>query len=393
MAVLKIVNVHIGKNATLKGIINYILKPKKTEDKLVTGFGVDIPQAFDMMMETKKIFGKLTGRQYYHLVQSLAPNENITPAQAHEVGIKFVEACKKLWGVELILATHFDRKHIHNHFVYNSVNYVDGHKFHITRKELAEMKELQNQICIKMGFSPAPKKGFDMYGKKRQNARADNSKTFHVLKKANAKNQKSYLMDCAEAIKKSLKLAKSKDQFISLMKAQGFETEWKDNKKHIVFKDIKREQQGEKKCKTRLYKLAQFFPELKDFKTKEDLLNGIIRNTNNESDNRRPVVAANHSDKSESGTDTELIDFNSGYEEYSARVDKERDLSVVEEYGRYSQENDERERNGIKEEKRSLQQPAGSIEGSLLQENISLRKQSSNDTEQSDTGHTKGYSR
>ena len=122
-----------------------------TEDKLVTGFGVDIPQAFDMMMETKKIFGKLTGRQYYHLVQSFAQNENITPAQAHEVGIKFVEECKKLWGFELILATHIDRKHIHNHFVFNSVNFVHGHKFHITRKEL------QNQICIKMGFSAATK--------------------------------------------------------------------------------------------------------------------------------------------------------------------------------------------------------------------------------------------
>ena len=98
------------------------------------------------------------------------------------------------------------------------------------------MKELQNRICIELGYSPAPEKGFDMYGKKRQNARADNSKTYHVLKKANVKNQKSYLIDCAEAIKKSLKIAMSKEQFISLMKAQGFETEWKDNKKHIVFK-------------------------------------------------------------------------------------------------------------------------------------------------------------
>ena len=200
------------------------------------------------------------------------------------------------------------------------------------------MKELQNQICIELGYSPAPKKGFDMYGKKRQNARADNAKTYHVLKKAKAKNQNRYLIDCAEAIKKSLKMAKSKDQFIALMKAQGFETEWKDNKKHIVFKDKKREQQGEKKCKTRLYKLAQFFPELKDFKTKEDLLNGIIRNTNNKSDNRRSVVAANHSDKSDSGTDTELIDFNSRFEQYSAKVDRERSEHSAQEHAGQSKE-------------------------------------------------------
>ena len=316
MAIFKMIGGHIGKNATLKGIINYVLKPKKTEDKLVTGFGVDIPQAFDMMMETKKFFGKLTGRQYYHAVQSFAQNENITPAQAHEVGIKFVEACKKLWGFELILATHIDRKHIHNHFVYNSVNYVHGHKFHITRKELAEMKELQNQICIKMGFSPAPKKGFDMFGNKRTKARADNAKTHHVLQKAENSEQGSFLQNCSQALQASIKLAKTQDQFIQLMKEQGFETEWKVNKKHIVFTDIQRKKLGEKKCKVRLYKLAQYFPELKDFQTKEDLIHGII--------NKHNGVTTVNTEQRKNGTDGKVIDFNQGFEQYSARIDSER---------------------------------------------------------------------
>lgn len=321
MAILKMINVHIGKNATLKGIINYVLKPKKTEEKLVTGFGCDIPRAFEMMMETKNLFGKLTGRQYYHAVQSFAPNENITPAQAHEVGIKFVEACRKLWGYELILATHVDRLHIHNHFVWNSVNFVDGHKFHITRKELAEMKELQNQICIKMGFSAAPKKGFDMFGKKRTKARADDAKTHHVLQNAEKTVQGSYLYDCSKAVQTAIKLAKTKDQFIQLMKEQGFETEWKLNKKHIVFTDVKRKMLGEKKCKTRLYKLAQYFPQLKDFQTKEDLLYGIT--------NKHIDIAAVSSEQRENGTDRKLIDFNKGFEQYSARIDSERSEHTV----------------------------------------------------------------
>ena len=331
MAILKMINVHIGKNATLKGIINYVLKPKKTEEKLVTGFGCDIPRAFDMMMETKNLFGKLTGRQYYHAVQSFAPNENITPAQAHEVGIKFVEACRKLWGYELILATHVDRLHIHNHFVWNSVNFADGHKFHITRKELAEMKEFQNQICIKMGLSAAPQKGFDMFGKKRTKARADDAKTHHVLKNAEKSAQGSYLQDCSQAVQTAIKLAKTREQFIQLMKEQGFDTEWKLNKKHIVFTDIKRKMLGEKKCKTRLYKLAQYFPELKDFQTKENLLYGIY--------NKRNHITTVNSNQRKNGPNGSIIDFNARFEQYSAEVNRKRTERAAAEHARQAAEN------------------------------------------------------
>lgn len=321
MAILKMINVHVGKNATLKGIINYVLKPKKTEDKLVTGFGCDIPRAFDMMMETKSLFGKLAGRQYYHAVQSFPPNENITPAQAHEAGVRFVEACRKLWGYELILGTHIDRAHIHNHILWNSVSFVDGRKFHITRKELTEMKELQNQICIKMGFSAAPKKGFDMFGKKRTKARADDAKTHHVLQNAEKTGKGSYLQNCSKAVQRAIKLAETREQFIQLMKEQGFETEWKMNKKHIVFTDIERKKLGEKKGKVRLYRLAQFFPELKDFQTKEDLLNGITNKYNG--------ITAIDREQRENGTDRKVVDFNKGFEQYSARINSERSEHTV----------------------------------------------------------------
>ena len=395
MAVLKIVNVHIGKNATLKGIINYVLKPKKTEDKLVTGFGVDIPKAFDMMMETKKFFGKLTGRQYYHAVQSFPPNENITPAQAHEAGVRFVEECKKLWGYELILATHFDRAHIHNHIVWNSANFVEGRKFHITRKELAEMKELQNQICIKMGFSAAPAKGFDMFGKKRTKVTANNAKTFRVLKKAENKQKDSYIQNCSEAILKSLKIAKTKEQFIQLMHAQGFGTEWKESKKHITFIDEKRKAARKSKCKVRLYKLAQYFPSLKNFKTKEELLNGINRNNTAriESNNRRYSVTRNNSDKSETGTTSELIDFNKGFEEYSARVDKERDVRAAEEAARLARELIETEQRRIAEQQRATQYSDERNEKRVQQKDRKISDANGNSIEQTTKRKSGGYSR
>lgn len=357
MAILKAVNVKVGRNASLKGIINYVLQPKKTEEQLSTGFCCDVPKALETFNETKDCFGKMKGRQYYHFVQSFPPNENISAKKAHEVALRFAEKCKKFWGFEMIIVTHKDRKHLHTHFVMNSVSFLDGHKFHITLKELAAMKELQNKICIELGYSAAPKKGFDIFGKKRTEVTANNAKTFRILKKSEAKQKDSYLMNCEEAFLRSIKMAKTKEQFIQLMHAQGFITEWKENKKHIVFTDIKHKASGERKCKVRLNKLAQYFPSLKDFKTKEDLLDEFKRNNTIriESDNNRFFAAGVDSNKSETGRSSEFIDFNKGFEEYSARIDRERDVQAAEEAARLARELAEAEQRRIAEQQRAAQ--------------------------------------
>lgn len=395
MAILKAVNVKIGRNASLKGIINYVLQPKKTEEQLSTGFCCDVPKALEYFKETKESFGKTKGRQYYHFVQSFPPNENITAQKAHEAAVKFAEKCKKFWGFEMIIVTHKDREHLHTHFVMNSVSFVDGHKFHITRKELAAMKELQNQICIELGYSAAPEKGFDMSGKKRTNVTANNTKTFRNLKKAEAKEKNSYLQNCKEAFLKSLKMAKNKEQFIQLMHALGFSTEWKDNKKHITFTDVKRKQAGEIKCKVRINKLAQYFPELKHFKTKEDLLNGIKRNNEYriESDNHRPAVTRINSDKSKTGRTPELIDFNKGYEDYSARVDKERDVRAAEEAARLAREFAEAERRRIAEQPRTTQYSVERNEKRVQQKDRKISDANGNSIEQTTKRKSGGYSR
>lgn len=395
MAILKAINVKVGRNASLKGIINYVLQPKKTEEQLTTGFCCDVPKALEYFKETKENFGKTKGRQYYHFVQSFPPNENITAHEAHEAAIKFAEKCKKFFGFEMIIVTHKDRDHLHTHFVMNSVSFVDGHKFHITRNELAAMKEMQNQICIELGYSEAPKKGFDIFGKKRTNVTANNAKTFRLLKKAEVKEKNSYLQNCKEAFLKSLKMAKTKDQFIQLMHAQGFATEWKDNKKHITFTDVKRKEAGESKCKVRISKLAQYFPELKDFKTKEDLLNGIQRNNTNriESNNIGPSVAGINSNKSKAGRTPGLIDFNQGYEDYSARVDKERDVRATEEAARLARELAESEQRRIAEEQRTTQLADEQNRNRVQQEDRGLSASDRNTVKQTKERKSGGYSR
>lgn len=326
MAILKAVNVRVGRNANLKGIINYVLQPKKTEEQLTTGLCCDVPNALETMTETKKIFQKTKGRQYYHFVQSFPPNENITAKQAHSIAVMFAEKCKKFMGYELVIATHKDRDHIHTHFILNSVNFLDGHKFHITRKELALMKEMQNQICIKNGFSPAPEKGFDMFGKKRETPISFNTKLYKVLTKVKQFGLNSYIQNCCDAFIQSIKMAQNKDQFIQLMHAQGFDTNWKENKKHITFTDIKLKASGVKKCKVRLNKLSQYFPTLKEYKTKEDILNGITRYSNSAitRNNNRYSASTDNQNKSNIGRTSELIDFNSRFEQYASECDRKR---------------------------------------------------------------------
>lgn len=333
MAILKAVNVKIGRNASLKGIINYVLQHKKTEEQLITGICCDVPSALSTMLETKKMFNKNKGRQYYHFVQSFPPNEkNIDPKKAHEIALEFAENCKKFWGFEMIVATHRDREHLHTHFVMNSVSFLDGHKFHITRKELAMMKEMQNQICIKHGFSQAPKKGFDIFGRKRKKIVANNSKAFHMLTKAKDTIKDSYIFNCSEALIRTIKMARTKDQFMKLMHANGFDTEWNEKNKHIVFTDISRKNAGEKKYKVRLKRLSQYIPELCNIQTKEDIENEFRRNE--QSNNNRYFAATDDGNKSRIRENTEFIDLNSRFEKYSSDIDRERTVRAVEEIAR-----------------------------------------------------------
>ena len=90
----------------------------------------NITAVTDMLKEA--IQAKEDGILAFHGYQAFKPDE-VTPEVAHEIGIKLAE---KLWGdrFEIVVTTHLDKKHIHNHFVLNSVSFVDGKKFNACRK-------------------------------------------------------------------------------------------------------------------------------------------------------------------------------------------------------------------------------------------------------------------
>ena len=119
-----------GEKTTLDAGITYAANPEKTEQLFFTSaINCDSCEtAFAEMQTTKRRFGKLGGVVGYHFIQSFAPGE-VTPEQAHRIGVEFAQ---RLFGerYEVVVGTHLDRAHLHNHVVVNSVSFVDGKKYH-----------------------------------------------------------------------------------------------------------------------------------------------------------------------------------------------------------------------------------------------------------------------
>ena len=124
MAITKI----LAKSMRLDRLIAYVCNPAKTEERVfVSCIGCERETAAKTWMETKRRYGKTDGVQAYHLIQSFKPDE-LTPELAHEIGNRLAE--EYLDGYEVIVGTHTDRHHIHNHIIFNSVSDRDGTKYH-----------------------------------------------------------------------------------------------------------------------------------------------------------------------------------------------------------------------------------------------------------------------
>lgn len=150
----------------LKDLLDYATKSSKTEQKLfVNALNCSPASAYEQMQETKKEYGKKNGILAFHGYQSFAPGE-VTPEVAHEIGMKFAE---QMWGdsFEVVVATHLDTDCCHNHFVLNSVSFVDGKKYNSCKANNRRMRELSDNLCREYGLSvienPGPSKHISRY--------------------------------------------------------------------------------------------------------------------------------------------------------------------------------------------------------------------------------------
>ncbi|MDL2237887.1 relaxase/mobilization nuclease domain-containing protein [Christensenellaceae bacterium OttesenSCG-928-K19] len=137
-------------------LTEYIADEEKTlngllQEQYVTGINCNPKTAAQKMVATKAAFGKQDKRQAYHIIQSFAPGE-VTPELAHQIGVEY--AHRFLSDYEVVIGTHLDRGHFHNHILINSVSCKTGKKFHINKQEFHEkLRGISDELCRKYGLS------------------------------------------------------------------------------------------------------------------------------------------------------------------------------------------------------------------------------------------------
>lgn len=138
----------------LEDVIAYAERDGATAEKQwVSGILCSPERARQEMMKVKKQWHKEDGTVAYHGYQSFAPGE-CTPEQAHNIGI---ELANELWGskgYQVLVCTHLDKEsHMHNHFVINTVSMDDGIKFHRTKEDYRQMRDVSDRLCREHGLS------------------------------------------------------------------------------------------------------------------------------------------------------------------------------------------------------------------------------------------------
>lgn len=133
-------------------VFSYVKRPEATnQEEYVTAINCLKEIALQQMILTKKQYGK--GDRYiaWHGYQSFKIGE-IDPETAHEIGIKLA---KEMWGesFQIIVTTHLDKAHIHNHFCFNSVSFRDGRKYNYTKSEIQKLRDCSDRLCREYGLS------------------------------------------------------------------------------------------------------------------------------------------------------------------------------------------------------------------------------------------------
>ena len=194
----------------LKEVLTYTTQGYKTNEKeYITGINCDPKTALTQMMNTKLSYNKMDGRLAFHAVQSFKPGE-LTPDECHKLGIQLA---KQMWGnrFEVVVSTHLDKKHLHNHFVVNSVSWVDGKKYDNKKADIDHFREINDAICKEHGLNVIDKPSGKAMNYGEWNAEKNDGIYFRKIIRYDVDSVLSY--------------ARDPDQFVEGLEAMGYEVD------------------------------------------------------------------------------------------------------------------------------------------------------------------------
>lgn len=204
----------------LANLISYAANSEKTESQLfVSGINCFAKTACEQMTNTKRRFGKLTGNAAFHGYQSFAPGE-VTAELAHKVGLQYA---RELWGnrYEVLVATHLNTDCYHNHFVINSVSFVDGIKMVVKRGTHLDLRRVSDRICREYGLSVIERPG---------------GKTPRGIYFAEKRGEPTRYNLMRKAIDETIKESFTMREFYRRLEAKGYSVDYNSTRKYTTIR-------------------------------------------------------------------------------------------------------------------------------------------------------------
>lgn len=205
-------------------VFNYDTKPVKTDNRqFVTAINCKKEIALQQMIITKQQFGKEDKYIAWHGYQGFKPDE-VTPELCHEIGVRLA---KQMWGnrYQVIVSTHLDKEHLHNHFCFNSVSFLDGKKYNYSKSEMQRLRNMSDKLCKEYGLSV-----IETSDKSKAPSRA--------LYFAEKNNEPTKYNLMRTAIDEAIKISPTPKEFVKIMRKKGYIVNVNPERKYVTIRSI-----------------------------------------------------------------------------------------------------------------------------------------------------------
>lgn len=205
-------------------VFSYDTNPNKTNNKeFVTAINCLKEIALQQMIMTKQQFNKSDKYIAWHGYQSFKPDE-VTPELCHEIGVKLA---KQMWGdrFQVIVSTHLDKDHLHNHFCFNSVSFLDGKKYNYSNSEMQRLRNLSDELCKEYGLSVIES----------DNKSKAPNRTLYFAEKNNEPTKYNLMRT---AIDEAIKISPVPQEFVRIMRKKGYIVNVNPERKYATIRSV-----------------------------------------------------------------------------------------------------------------------------------------------------------
>ena len=231
MAIVTFRNYARGQNrACMSAVMKYAQREDKVKfdgQRLVTGINCRPETACGDFMRTKQLYHKEDGVLFYHMVQSFPKGADVDPKVAHAAAIELAGYFK---DCEVLVCTHTDRDHIHSHCIINSVNFETGRKLHMADQQIQELRQRNDMVCVQFGLPV-----FASKQEQKKEPREKKVKPMTIGEYHTAAKGRSWKFRLMGVIDECMQYARTREEFIALMRSEGYDVRWSDTRKYITY--------------------------------------------------------------------------------------------------------------------------------------------------------------